>query len=812
MNRFLLAVTLVLGSTSAQGRQDENVDFLRDLQPIFKASCHKCHGAEKPKGQFRLDLKAFALKGGISGKTILPGKGSESPLVKLLLEADEDARMPQKAPPLAREKIDLIRRWIDQGAEWPDSAGGEATLETHWAYAKPARPASPVVRNAAWVRNPIDAFVLARLEKEGLAPSPEAPREALLRRVSLDLSGLPPSPAETDAFLADGSSDAYERSVERLLASPHYGERWARPWLDLARYADTNGFNFDSPRTMWKFRDWVIRALNADMPFTQFTIDQIAGDMLPGATLDQKVATGFHRNTLTNEEGGTDKEEARWETLLDRVNTTAFVWLGSTLACAQCHNHKYDPFTQKEYYRFLAFFDHSDEPRLELLTPEEQAERQAVRDRIAAEEKELRKVAEAQLPVGVRKALEVPYANRTNTQRNDVVIFCRSQMTGFRELGDRLLGLYQLHTRQDGATALVLQERATSEVPSTHFRIKGGFTNVGEKVTAGVPASLPPLPEGTRPDRLALARWLVSEENPLTARVVVNRFWDLFFGRPLVETAEDLGTQGQRPTHPELLDWLATEFVRLGWSMKAVHRAIVLSSTYRQSSRVAPALLERDLHNRLLARGPRFRMEAEMIRDVMLSASGLLSLKIGGPSVFPLQADTSGVVAINKVDTRWTPSEGEDRYRRGLYTHWRRTAPFVAFGLFDAPTRETCTVRRLRTNTPLQALGGMNDPAYFDAARGLARRIVTEAGPEPADRAVHAFRLCTGRRPDAEETDRIVRAWRRELEHFSADPAAARAVFKGWTIVSPNSEIPDRAAWALVANALLNLDETVTKE
>jgi mono/diheme cytochrome c family protein len=778
------------------------VDFVRDIQPIFKASCLKCHGPEKPKGQFRVDSRPHALKGGVGGKAILPGKGADSLLVKLLLSADAEERMPRKAEALPKAQIDLLRIWIDQGADWPDSAAGAAKTSTHWAYVRPVRPVPP-----SSTPTPIDGFIRARLEKEGLRPAPEASRETMIRRVSLDLTGLPPSPKEIDEFLADGSADAYERLVDRLLASPRYGERWARPWLDLARYADTNGFNFDTRRTMWKYRDWVVDALNRDLPFDQFTIEQIAGDLLPGATLDQKIATGFHRNTMTNEEGGTDPEEARWETLVDRVNTTAAVWLGSTFACAQCHNHKYDPFSQKEFYQFLAFFESSAEPKIELLTPELQAERKELRATVTREEAKLRKET---LPEHVTKALAIAVEKRTNTQRNDVVIYCRSQAPAvYKPLTEPLLGLYAELEKFDVGTALVLQEKVSDEVPSTYFRIKGGFTNKGEKVQAGVPASLHPIPAGKPLNRLGLAYWLVDENNPLTVRVVVNRFWGEFFGRPLLESPEDFGTQCQPPTYPEVLDWLASEFMARKWSMKAIHRTIVMTAAYRQSSKLTPASYERDPYNRLLARGPRFRMEAEMIRDHMLAACGLLSTKSGGPSVFPLQADTSGVVAINKVDTAWAPSPGEDRYRRGIYTHWRRTAPFAAFAVFDAPSREVCCVRRPRTNTPLQALTAMNDPAFFDASRGLARRILSEGGDDERGRIAYGFRLCTSRKPAADEVDVLEKALQRELEHFRKDKASAKAVFKG---TEAPKDLPEAAAWTLIANVLLNLDETVTKE
>jgi len=807
--KVLLPAVVVFAALQQDGAAPPKVDFVRDIQPIFKASCLKCHGPEKPKGQFRLDSKPLAMKGGVAGKAILPGKGADSPLVQMLLLADPDERMPRKADALPKAQIDRIRAWIDQGVEWPDSASADARPQQHWAYVKPVRPPLPKVADPSRVRSPIDAFLLARLEKEGLAFSPEASKETLIRRVSLDLTGLPPGVKEIDEFVADSSPDAYTRLVDRLIASPHYGERWARPWLDLARYADTNGFNFDTRRTMWKYRDWVIDALNRDLPFTQFTIEQIAGDLLPDATMEQKIATGFHRNTMTNEEGGTDPEEARWETQIDRVNTTAAVWMGTTMACAQCHNHKYDPFTQKEFYQFLAFFESCEEPKIELLTPEQQAHRKELRGKIAHEEASLQK---ASLPEHVAKALKIAIEKRSNTQRNDVVIFCRSQAPAdLKPLTAPLLDLYSELDRLDVGTALVLREK-TNEKPMTYFRIKGGFVNKGEKVSAGVPASLPPIPEGKPLNRLGLAYWLVDENNPLTARVVVNRFWGEFFGRPIVESPEDFGTQSLPPTHPELLDWLATEFMARGWSMKAIHRTIVMSAAYRQSSTMTRASVERDPYNRLLARGPRFRMEAEMIRDAMLSASGLLSTKVGGPSVFPLQADTSGVVAINKVDTAWAPSPGEDRYRRGLYTHWRRTAPFAAFAIFDAPSRECCTVRRPRTNTPLQALAALNDPAFFDAARGLALRVMKEGPDATTGRIELAFRLCTARTPRADEVALLVAELQRQLKHFEKDPAAAKAVFKGSLVKPADADLAAGASWALLSNILINLDETLTKE
>ncbi len=815
MRLAFVAPLLLLAGAQDPPAPPAPVDFVRDVLPVFKASCHKCHGVEKPRGQLRLDARALALRGGVSGKVILPGRAAESRLVQLLQSADPEERMPSKAAPLPKEKIDLIRAWIDQGAEWPEAASADAAVERHWAHVKPVRPALPAVGDAGAVRNPVDAFILARLEREGLAPSPEAPKEKLLRRASLDLIGLPPGPAELDAFLADAAPDAYERAVDRLLASPRYGERWARPWLDLARYADTNGFNIDSRRTMWMYRDWVIRALNADMPFDAFTVDQIAGDMLPGATLDQRIASGFHRNTMLNEEGGVDREEARWETLLDRVNTTTTVWLGATIACAQCHNHKYDPFSQKDYYRLLAFFDNADEPTVEAPTPEQEKRRAGVKAEIerlekllAAQTPELDAAQAAwerkpgNVPGDIRALLDVPPERRSAKEKAELSAHHRTIAPALKPARDRLAALKRDLKALPVDSALVMRERAGSERPSTDLRIRGSFVARGERVPADVPASLHPLPPGASANRLGLARWLVSGENPLVARVTVNRLWEQLFGRGLVGTPEDFGLQGERPIHPELLDWLAVEFMERGWSQKAILRTMATSAAYRRSSRVTAEHLRRDPENRLLARGPRFRLEAEQLRDAALSAAGLLSGKIGGPSVFPLQADMSGVIPINKTSMAWTPSAGEDLHRRGLYTYWRRTMPFAAFTSFDAPSRECCTVRRTRTNTPLQALSALNDPGFFDAARGLARRALAEGGADDRSRAAYAFRLCTARWPDPGTLDRLIAALEREREHFRANAESARAV--------AGSE--ELAAWTLVANVLLNLDETLTRE
>jgi hypothetical protein len=784
MTALLLTGSLLFAANAQSSRQNATrpapaksakVDFVHDVQPILKASCYPCHGSEQQLGGLRLDTRAAAFRGGVSGKSILPGKAKESLLLQRILGEGGKPRMPMGFAPLDHRQTALIRRWIEEGAEWRENV----TARKHWAYVKPTRPPLPEVKNAAWVRNPIDRFVLARLERAKLTPSPPADRATLIRRVYLDLIGLPPSPQEVDAFLQDRSPDAYEKVVDRLLASPHYGERWARPWLDLARYADSNGYEKDGRRSIWLYRDWVINALNRDMPYDQFTIEQLAGDMLPGATQAQRIATGFHRNTMLNEEGGVDREEQRWLTIVDRVATTGSVWMGTTLACAQCHDHKYDPFSQEEYYRFFAFFDNSDEPTLELISPEEAKRRTDLQQEAAALEQRV----------------------KANAQD--------------REAAERLERVRKELAAIQPPTTLVMQEKPGSGPPATYYRIKGAYLSRGEKMTAATPAVLNPFPKDRPVNRLGLAYWLASRDHPLTARVAVNRAWEQFFGRGLVETTDDFGTQGRPPTHPDLLDWLAVEFMepsvkRPGarpWSMKALHRLIVTSATYRQSSRVTPLLLERDPENRLLARGPRFRMEAEMIRDNALAASGLLSRKIGGPSVFPYQPE--GVWDVPYSGDRWTLSEGEDRYRRGLYTFWRRTSPYPAFMTFDATSREFCTTRRVRTNTPLQALTLLNDPGYLEAARGLAQRMRREGGNTVQQQIAYGFRCCLARRPTHAELARLERLYQQQLRRYQADPKAAQA-FLGAEAEKP--ENPELAAMKVVASVMLNLDEAMTKE
>ncbi len=619
---------------------------------------------------------------------------------------------------------------------------------THWAFRPVVRPPVPTPRAGA-ARNPIDAFVLARLDKVGVTPSPEADRVTLLRRVSLDLTGLPPTPDEVAAFAADVRPDAFARQVDRLLASPHYGERWGRVWLDLARYADTNGFSVDSPRSIWAYRDWVLTALNADLPFDQFTVEQLAGDLLPDATRGQRVATGFHRNTLVNEEGGVDVEQFRVEAVVDRVNTTGGVWLGLTVGCCQCHNHKFDPISQREYYRLLAFFNNQDDADLFLDPPD----------------------AKADPKVPVKKPA--------------------------------------------GPKTLVLAERAVPR--ETHVMLGGDFTRKGVKVAPGTPAVLPPLPKlDRRPTRLDLARWLVGPENPLTARVFVNRVWGVYFGTGLVATENDFGTQGTPPTHPELLDWLAAEFVRLKWSQKAFHKLVVTSATYRQASKVRPDLADGDPRNLLLARQTRLRLDAELVRDVALAASGLLDPKVGGPSVYPPQPAGSG--RVTQVNRAWTVSPGGDRYRRGLYTHFQRSAPHPALTAFDAPDATTTCTRRTRSTTPLQALTLLNDPGFAEFPYGLADRLLGPPAGTPATRVAAAFKVCLGREPSAPEAKRLLAFGVQQQAHFAAHPDDAKALLAADSPAAKKlavrAGVPDdvKAATVLLARAVLNLDEFITRE
>ncbi len=1012
------------------------VDYARDIAPILSRNCYRCHGPKKQQSGLALHQEDRAMAGGDSGPAIVPGKSAQSRLIRYVAGLDEDYQMPPEGAgePLSPEQIGLLRAWIDQGAKWtssaqPAAAASSAATSDHWSFRPPQRVTPPAVKNGAWVKNPIDAFVLDRLEREGMSPAPEADKITLIRRLSLDLIGLPPTIAEVDAFLADDRPDAYERLVDRLLASPHHGECWGRHWLDKARYADTNGYEKDRERSIWPYRDWVIRALNADRPFDAFTIDQLAGDLIPGASIDQQVATGFHRNTMINEEGGIDVEEFRFASIVDRVATTGTVWLGLTLGCAQCHSHKYDPISQREYYRFFAFLNNADEPEIELPDAAIAARRAAVekeiarleaglkdhypsdgpgrlRAKLAAWEASIRPVrwtvlsptrlaskkhatmtvlpdrsvlvagdkpnndvyevelasdlkgitairlevltdpslpeggpgraplfqvgdfllTEFQLaaaPLGDAAGQPEPRPVRLANATEDFAAKGRGAAlaidgktdTGWsveggvgkphaavfelgRDLGDgrdtRLvvtlhqeyihqmtIGRFRLSVTTDPrpvrasglpadletvlripralrsdaqnrrvehhylavapelaqarkpiealrrslprfATTMVMRERPPQHARTTHIHRRGEFLKLAEPVEPGVPAVLHSLPPGAPLNRLTMARWLVDPRNPLVGRVVMNQFWQTDFGRGLVSTPEDFGTQGARPTHPELLDWLATEFLRQGWSLKAMHRLIVTSATYRQSAHATPEQLARDPRNERLGRGPRFRVPAEVVRDIALAASGLLATRIGGPSVFPPQPE--GATALAYGMPAWPVSTGENRYRRGLYTYLKRTSPYAASITMDAPTSETTCVRRDRSNTPLQALTLLNDTVFVEAGQAMARRILAECPDRTtAARAGYAFRLCLARPPRQEELARLTAFFDRQLARFRAGELdAARVAGLGSQdppptpllapTPPPGSDPNELAAWTVVARVLLNLDETVTRE
>ena len=1020
------------------------VQFNRDIRPILADNCFACHGPDeaKRKSKLRLDTEAGAFAVLEGRRAIVPGNPQQSEIFRRISSDDETERMPHisSGRRLTERQIELIRRWIEQGAKW----------QKHWSLIPPSRPPLPKVRNTLWPRNPIDFFILERLEREGFPTSPEADKTTLIRRVTLDLTGLPPTPAEVDAFLADKSRGAYEKVVDRLLASPRYGERMAARWLDAARYADTNGYQYDGERVMWRWRDWVIEAFNRNQSFDQFTIEQIAGDMLPNATREQKIATGFNRNHRGNTEDGIVPEEYAVEYVVDRVETTSTVFLGLTLGCARCHSHKYDPFTQKEFYQLFAYFDNVPErgramkygnspPLVAAPTREQQLKQHDLERQITATQSVLRgssgKIERAQrtwerrlaatepaywaprraleasfsfedtvglkevggkvalrpgrigksaafdgtayldagniarfdigdpftisawvysdsvpdgsivskmtdsptgkgygihlnkgkvyvhltsdwttdairleteeslipgrwhhlavtytgsrMAEGVRvyingKAAPVhihldtlyrPFRNagrefkdpfrigggagperRFRGQMDDVRIYSRTLTEEeisalaageplssvavkaaserseseklalrwyflenaappeIRSAWSRLAALEQEKDLLERSfpTVMVMAENPTRK--NTFLLIRGAYDKPGEKVEPRIPAVLPQLPAGAANNRLGFARWLVDPANPLTARVAVNRFWQMFFGAGVVRTTEDFGVQGEPPSHPELLEWLATEFVRSGWDVKALQKLIVTSATYRQSSKATPEFAQRDPENRLLGRGPRFRLPAEMIRDQALFVSGLLAEKLGGPSVKPYQPEGLWK-EISMQDMEYKQSQGRDLYRRSLYTFWKRTIAPPMMVNFDAALRESCVVREARTNTPLQALNLMNDVTFVEAARFLGQRMMKEGGAERDSRLRHGFRLVTGRLPSAEEAGILRKSLEYHIDYFSRTPGAASTYLRHGESPADGALDPrELAAYAAVASLMLNLDETVTKE
>jgi len=775
----------------------KKIDFAAQIQPLLAKRCQRCHGPDLQESDLRLDVGSSALKGGAGGPVIVPGRSDKSPLVHRISGAAADERMPPEGEgePLSKAEVALIRAWIDQGADWPDApAANEARRSSHWSFQPVVRGPAPAVRNAGWVRNPIDAFVLEPLEEQGIEPSPEAGRGTLIRRLSLDLLGLPPAPEEVEAFENDSSPDAYEKLVDRLLASPHFGERWGRHWLDLARYADSDGYEKDGFRPhAWRYRDWVISAINADVPFDQFTIEQLAGDLLPNPTPDQLIATGLHRQTLINTEGGVDQEEFRVKAVVDRVNTTGTVWLGLTVGCAQCHSHKYDPISQTEYYQLFAFFNNADDADYNFPATGPEGEKFA-----AALKKHQESVAKIEA--------EIAQARREGADPAGKL----------KQLVDSLMRLEREAPKSPAGAAMVFTER--SDRRKSHVLLRGDFLRRGAEVQPAALRVLHPLddiPDERAPNRLDLARWLVDPENPLAGRVFVNRAWMHLFGRGLVATPDDFGSTGEKPSHPALLDWLASEFYRVGGSRKALLKLIVTSSAYRQASHPRPELEAIDPYNALVARQSRQRVEAEIVRDLCLAAGGLLSRRVGGESIRPpLPPSVAEVSYASSI--KWKVSAAPDRHRRGLYIAFQRTIPYPSLMAFDCPDGVVTSVSRSRSNTPLQALTVLNDPVFFECARAMGARLLREGPGDDAARLDLAGQIALGRRWTGDERDRLLQLLEEQRASYRLDPRAARE-YAGEALVPieqlTNDEAAvETAAWISVASALMNLDEFVTRD
>lgn len=893
LNLKLEAVALFLFFTAMVACQEEKIDFNAQIKPILNKNCIVCHGGVKRNGGFSLLFRQDALDTIESGKlAIVPGHPDKSEMIRRLQLSDPEERMPYKEDPLSKEEIDLLTEWIRQGAEWGD----------HWAYVAPEDPPIPQPQNASWVKNPIDNFILTGLEERDLAPSPEADKVTLIRRVYLDLIGIPPSLEKVKAFVDDTSQDAYEKVVDELLQSPRFGEKWASWWLDMARYADTNGYEKDQSRVIWRYRDWVIRAFNNDMPFDQFTIEQLAGDMLPSPNDDQLVATGFHRNTMNNDEGGTIDEEFRTATVIDRVNTTMQVWQSTTFACVQCHSHPYDPFRHEEYYKLMAFFNNTrdedtpgEEPNLRFYAPDDQQEMERVlgwvRDQDGVEkERELRRFLKTLEPkhhahdadtyvngalvdtkwMGIRHGgscrlpgidlegkryllmnlwsgsdggtmeirtgstegdllarwtvpntggkrmwVEVPLAPRSGVHdlyfvfRNPSLPqyreVCMVEWLAFREdipgganknVNEKFMHLINTPVE----TTPVMIENGPAQWRKTWVFERGNWLVHGDEVKPGVPAALNEMPTDFPRTRLGLAQWLMHEDNPLTARTMVNRYWEQLFGNGIVETLEDFGTEGDLPVNQPLLDWMSLRFMHdYKWSMKRMLKEMVMSATYRQDSKVTPELLEADPRNRLLARGPRVRLSAEQIRDQALAVSGLLSDKMYGPGVMPYQPDKVWQSVYNSE--KWVLSDGEDRYRRAVYTFLKRTSPYPSALMFDASSREVCQVRRISTNTPLQALVTLNDPVFVEAAEHLAKRMLEQEGP--AREQIRAgYNRALLRDPSSSKLSILEGLYGDAVDRYASVDQQGK----------PRASDPRLAAMTIVATALLNLDEFVNNE
>jgi hypothetical protein len=730
MRRLMIALlSIVSWPAAAIASGAERVDFARDIQPLLAQHCLRCHGGVQRAGGLLLLPAAGMPAAGESGLSpIVPGMPEKSELFRRVISDDADSRMPAESPPLSADDKGKLRRWIEEGASWP----------LHWSLKRVQRPNQPIGTGTRWSRTPIDAFVARRLETQGLSPAPEADRYTLIRRLSLDLLGLSPSVADADAFAAEQMPDAYERLVDRLLANPHFGERWGRHWLDLARYADSDGYEVDKPRPdAYRWRDWVIDVVNSDMPLDVFTIQQFAGDLLSSADPMARLATAYHRQTLTNNEGGVDKEEYRLKAVLDRVSNTGSVWLGLTLGCAQCHDHPYDPFTQHEYYSLAAIFNNADETEIDL--PDS--------------------------PTGHSKS---------------------GRRLKFRALSER------------------------DEPRQTRLLKRGEFLQPGGEVPPALPRMANAISNANSPaTRMDLAEWLVDPANPLTTRVMTNQTWLKLFGQGLVRTPEDFGARGELPTHPELLDWLASELVARGWSRKSHIRQIVVSATYRQSSARRPELDPVDPLNLLLARQNRFRVEAEIVRDLQLAAGGLLSAKIGGPSVFPPLGEEFVKITF-RSELPWKTSTGADRYRRGMYTFFKRSVPYPDLMAFDCPDASVAAAQRSASNTPLQALTTLNSPTSLEAARGLAMRLFSQPSNTDAETIRSAFRICCTRPPGPQQQVRLVKLLHDYRAWYRAHPVEASAIAQDCEQVP--SDAADIAALVATANILMNLDEFLTRE
>lgn len=753
---ILIVVCSILLGITLSSCGHETIDFNSDVRPILNQNCLSCHGGVKAQSDLSFLFEEDAFKKAKSGEAaIKKGNAAGSELYKRITSEDPDLIMPAESHPLTDQEIYTIKKWIDQGAEW----------DTHWAYIAPNQDITIPKHDSQLSINAIDHFIFDRLDQEGLSPSESADRSTIIRRVSLDLIGLPPTMEQTEKFLSDDSEESYETLVDDLLSSPHFGERWAAVWLDLARYADSQGYQKDLIRKhIWRYRDWVINAFNKDMPFDEFTIQQLAGDLLNTPSDQELLATTFHRNTMTNDEGGTDNEEFRVAAVLDRVNTTFEVWQGTTISCVQCHSHPYDPIRHEEYYQLYAFFnttadaDHNRDLPLKVLdSPEDQR----LRERYGSAVEEIKSTGDT---------ISEQY---------------KSKLTAYLDI--------------EAAPVPIMQELPEESSRKTHVFERGNWLVHGDEVTPQTPGFLPEFNEQYEKNRLGLARWLVSQENPLTSRVIVNRFWEQIFGKGLVRTLEDFGTQGNKPSHPELLDWLAVRFrTEDQWSVKSLLKLMVMSHTYRQSSDISAEALKKDPENELLARASRYRLSAEAIRDQALVVSGLFNPKVYGKSVMPNQPD--GVWNVIRHAIKWNQDTTGNQYRRALYTFWRRVSPYPSMQTFDAPSRELCVSRRIRTNTPLQALITLNDPVYVEASEHLAQESINQGGNDLDSQINYMYTRALMKIPDPSTKENLIRFYQNTKEEYrsNTDQALEDAEIELYTMTN-------------LASVLLNLDEIIMK-